>query len=214
MLILVWSMIIGAVYLVLLNSFGVIGYNIQYYSEHIKKVQTSVNILIITIILVYAILAFVLLVYPLSGYFADVWCGRYKAVTISLVLLCVALLLLCGATVIGITKSWKCLDFGPGHSVPFGVLVTLSFIVFVMSLSCYQANIVQHNLYKTVFSVLNFARRNKCPLCHSAFTYCGEFRSLKIDFAKERYGGPFYGGPEGPCPLPISTFSNTNFDFS
>ena len=104
MLILVWSMIIGAVYLVLLNSFGVIGYSIQYYSEYIKKVQTSVNI---TIILAYSTLALILLVYPLSGYFADVWCGHYKAVTISLVLLCVALLPLCGATVIGMTKSWN-----------------------------------------------------------------------------------------------------------
>ena len=49
MLILVWSMIIGAVYLILLSSFGVIGYSIQYYSEHIKKVQTSVNIILLII---------------------------------------------------------------------------------------------------------------------------------------------------------------------
>ena len=278
MLILAWSMIIGAVYLVLLNSFGVIGYSIQYYNEHIKKVQTSVNILIITIILVYTILALVLLVYPLSGYIADVWCGRYKAVTISLVLLCVALLLLCGATIIGITKSWHFLHFGLGHSIPFGVLVILTFILIVMSLSCYQANIIQlgldqlleapseklglyvhwlmwaytfgsfipliilvflpcsvniryikdrwikiisftpfvillllslllaftcynhswfysepgqNNPYKTVFRVLNFARKNKYPLQRSAFTYCDDFRPSKIDFAKERYGGPF-----------------------
>ena len=278
MLILVWSMIIGAVYLILLNSFGVIGFSIQYYSEHINKVQTSVNILIIAVILTYAALALILLVYPLSGYIADIWCGRYKAVTISLVLLCVALLLLCGATIIGITKSWHFLHFGLGHSIPFGVLVILTFILIVMSLSCYQANIIQlgldqlleapseklglfihwlmwaytfgsfipliififlpcsvnivnlrekwikvvsfapfiallllslllaftcynhswfysepgqNNPYKTVFRVLNFARRNKYPLCRSAFTYCGEFRPSRIDFAKERYGGPF-----------------------
>ena len=72
MLILVWSMIIGAVYLLLLNGFGVIGFSLQSYSEHIP-----INVLIITVILAYAFLAIILLVYPLSGYFADVWCGRY-----------------------------------------------------------------------------------------------------------------------------------------
>ena len=76
---------------------------------------------------------------------------------------------------------------------PFVILLLLSLF---LAFTCYSHNWFysepgQNNLYKTVFSVLNFARRNKCPLCHSAFTYCGEFRSSKIDFAKERYGGPF-----------------------
>ena len=98
-------MITGAVYLLLLNGFGVIGFGLQSYSEHIQL--HNINVLTITVILAYAFLAIILLVYPLSGYFADVWCGRYKAITISLVLLCLALLLLCGATIIGMTKSWS-----------------------------------------------------------------------------------------------------------
>ena len=70
MLILVWSMIIGAVYLLLLNGFGVIGFGLQSYSEHIQL--HNINVLTITVILAYAFLAIILLVYPLSGYFADV----------------------------------------------------------------------------------------------------------------------------------------------
>ena len=84
--------------------------------------------------------------YPLSGYFADVWCGRYKA---SLVLLCVALatsILLCGATIIGMTKSWRVQHFGLGCSIPFGVLLILMFITIILSFSCYQANIIQLGL--------------------------------------------------------------------
>ena len=118
-LILAWSMIIGAIYLLLLNGFGVIGFGLQHYNEHIKHDQLHINVLIIIVILAYALLAIILLVYPLSGYFADVWCGRYKAVTISLVLLCVALLLLCGVAIIGMTKSWRVQHFELGHLVHY-----------------------------------------------------------------------------------------------
>ena len=74
------------------------------------------------------------------------WCGRYKAITISLELLCLALLLLCGATIIGMTKSWSVQHLGLGRSIPFCILLILMFITIVLSLSCYQANIIQLGL--------------------------------------------------------------------
>ena len=49
----------------------------------------------------------------------------------------------------------------------------------------------QHNPYKMVIKVLIFAKKHKYPLRRSAFTYCGDERPTRIDFAKERYGGPF-----------------------
>ena len=90
-------MIIGDIYLVLLNSVGVIGFTSQHYSERIRRDQPHVNVLINY---------FIGLCFPctnltVSGYFADVWCGRYQAVIASLVLLCVALLLLCGVAIAG-----------------------------------------------------------------------------------------------------------------
>ena len=42
-----------------------------------------------------------------------------------------------------------------------------------------------------VVKVLNFARKHKYPLQRSAFTYCDDVRPSRIDFAKERFGGPF-----------------------
>ena len=44
-----------------------------------------------------------------------------------------------------------------------------------------------------VYKVLNFARKNKYPIRRygSAFTFCDDFKPSRIDFAKERYGGPF-----------------------
>ena len=48
-----------------------------------------------------------------------------------------------------------------------------------------------NNPYKMVGKVLNFSRKHKYPLQRSAFTYSGEEDPSRIDYAKERYGGPF-----------------------
>ena len=74
-------------------------------------------------------------------------------------------------------------------------LVLFSF-PFVLAFSCWKcrwfiANPAQHNPYKTVFKVLNFARTHKWPLRRSTFTYCDDEKPSRVDYAKERYGGPF-----------------------
>ena len=55
----------------------------------------------------------------------------------------------------------------------------------------FYVELPQKNPYKTVYKVLQFARRHKYPLQRSAFTYCDDYLLSRIDFAKERYGGPF-----------------------
>ena len=47
------------------------------------------------------------------------------------------------------------------------------------------------NPYKMVIRVLNFARKHGSPAQRSAFTYCDDELPSRLDFAKERYGGPF-----------------------
>ena len=42
-----------------------------------------------------------------------------------------------------------------------------------------------------VIKVLGFARKNKFPLQRSTFTYCDDERPSRLDFGKERFGGPF-----------------------
>ena len=49
----------------------------------------------------------------------------------------------------------------------------------------------RHNPYKMVFKVLNFARKHKYPLQRSAFTYCDDEIPSRLDFCKQRFGGPF-----------------------
>ena len=51
---------------------------------------------------------------------------------------------------------------------------------------------VKYNAYKMIFKVLNFARKNKYPVGPvSAFAHCYDYRPSRLDYAKERYGGPF-----------------------
>ena len=47
------------------------------------------------------------------------------------------------------------------------------------------------NPYKTVYSILKFAKIHKHPLRRSAFTHCDNYIPSRLDFAKERFGGTF-----------------------
>ena len=48
-----------------------------------------------------------------------------------------------------------------------------------------------HNLFKTVYRVLKFAKQHKYPVNRSAFTYWEEEIPSRIDLGKTKYGGPF-----------------------
>ena len=274
LLILVWSVVMGAVYLCLLSSFGVLGYILRNTNRH-SPLETVIPTY--TLVAAYAFLAIVLLLYPLSGYLADVHCGRYKTVTKSLLLFWVAMIFLSAAAILALVRNFE--NFKSlKYIIPLGLCVLFFILLIIVSLAGYQANIVQlgldqlleapseklglfvhwlmwayslgayiillpiillpcyievestkqkfthfftgipfaslffltllltftfynrswfysepgqNNPYKTVFQVLNFARKNKYPLRRSAFTFCDDFRPSRIDFAKERFGGPF-----------------------
>ena len=47
------------------------------------------------------------------------------------------------------------------------------------------------NPFKLVYSVIEFAIKNKYPIQRSAFTYCEDEQPSRIDFGKSKYGGPF-----------------------
>ena len=77
--------------------------------------------------------------------------------------------------------------------VPLLCLVMLS--IFLVFICCkhywFYAEPEQRNPYKMVIKVLNFAIKHNYPLQRSAFTYCDDERPSRLDFAKERFGGPF-----------------------
>ena len=50
---------------------------------------------------------------------------------------------------------------------------------------------IRDNPYRLVYNVVKFALQHKNPIRRSAFTYCENERPSRLDFAKQRYGGPF-----------------------
>ena len=50
---------------------------------------------------------------------------------------------------------------------------------------------IGENPYKLVTNVLVFAVRHKAPISRSAFTYCENEHLSRIDYGKQRYGGPY-----------------------
>ncbi len=80
------------------------------------------------------------------------------------------------------------------YMVPFVFLLLLVFLHLFSNRTRSHFNIdrVKYNPYKLIYRILNFARKNKYPVGPvSAFTRCYNFQPSRLDYAKERYGGPF-----------------------
>ena len=228
------------------------------------------------VIISYSLLSMTVILYPISGFLADVFYGRFKILMISMCLFIVSFMLLpialalvltdpqlyqfylssvklvfffviilcfslafclgitsyranfiqfgldqlmeapsehlslfihwlmwadsaASAVIIPLTATLMCRAYYPHVREICGILPILCFIslIFLMIFSFKKRRwfntelFRQHNPYKTVFKVLNFARRHGYPLQRSAFTYCDDERPSRLDFAKERFGGPF-----------------------
>ena len=274
-LILLWTVVVGIFYHSLLRS-AVLGVHI-YEAGSSAAIYESIT---------YAMLAFIMMFYPLSGLIADVCCGRLKTVAISLTLFLISLFVCISITII--STSMQSLRLSRDMSYLFNnapgtiafILLIISFLLFVVGLSGYQANYIQlgldqlfeapsrylslfihyailafhiseipvmsvhffkryftkchhinigkhevwfvlvltslliiilfalllisfwkrrwfisdsgqSNPYKTVFKVISFAWKHKNPLQRTAFAYSDDYIPTRLDFAKERFGGPF-----------------------
>jgi peptide/histidine transporter 3/4 len=88
----------------------------------------------------------------------------------------------------GQKETWWILPYPP-FLVVVGIAVLLIFTFYKRKwFHCEPRN---HNPYGMVYRVLKFAARNNRPLRPSAFTYCDDEIPTRMEFAKQRYGGPF-----------------------
>ncbi len=266
-LILLWTAIVGAMYYVFMGLAVAL---------EIFRSKSGINFSVYDSLL-YAILALVMMFYPLSGFFADVCCGRLKIVIISLVILLVCLIILLIGIVLGDTiTALSYLDQIHNQGVLITVVLFAFLILFsfIIGLAGYQANFIQlgldqlfeapnqylglfihyatwafqsgalsfipvfylllcsridvlnkilglsfiimyvlsiavllliscvkqqwfhiepgyQNPYKIVYGILRFAKSHKHPLRRSAFTFSENYIPSRLDFAKQRFGGPF-----------------------
>ena len=264
-LILLWTIIVGALY----HNF------VDISAALVLSNPTPNTILSRYEPLPYAILAIVMMFYPLSGFIADVYCGRLKTIVVSLMcLLSSCILFLLGMCVLLTMSKPNTYTLAHGQGILVIILGLISLFTFIVGLVGYQANFIQlgldqlfeapspclglfihyatwafssgslyflmtayflacsiinksmkiflcatqvilpfilillliiscwknrwfyseprhQNPYKTVYSILKFAKIHKHPLRRSAFTHCDNYIPSRLDFDKERFGGPF-----------------------
>ena len=263
-LILLWTAIVGAMYHNLVSLSALLVLSNQTPNAVLSQYEP----------LPYAILAIVMMFYPVSGFIADVCCGRLKIVVISLVCLSICwILLLLGLFVLVTIPHPIFLLLRHNQGILVVILTFLMLFAFIIGLAGYQANFIQlgldqlfeapsqylglfihyaswafrlgslhtlvnillimcykskasniaqilmqmlvlflltilllisywkrrwfygepghQNPYKTVYGVFKFAKNHKYPLRRSAFTHCDNYIPSRLDFTKERFGGPF-----------------------
>ena len=266
-LILLWTATVGAIFNIFVGMAAV-------FQIDRTRIHSSISVYEP---LPYAILALVMMFYPLSGFIADVCCGRLKIAVVGLVLLLSCLImLLIGILILDETTIGSNFDHSLRYdrvpSASIIILVSLSAFTFIVGLAGYQANFIQlgldqlfeapsqylvlfihyaiwgfqsgsvsfvvisflmlcscearktlaltfaslyilllavllligclkrqwfhiepghQNPYRTVYNIINFAKSHKYPLRRSAFTHNDDYIPSRLDFAKERFGGPF-----------------------
>ena len=224
-------------------------------------------------VILYSFAAFVLVFYPLNGFLADIYCGRYKTIAISLSLILFsgvialvpvvfyfflhyssskvvvyvfagfALLIatigiagyganfiqfgldqlleapnqqqalfvhwalwcydLLSVVVVGFAAYVQCKEIDLS-SISLRVVIVVTSVLFIIGFLCvhvlyvcchkchlYYTELRQHNPYKVMVKILSFAIKSKHSFQRSAFMYCDNERPSRLDFAKERFGGPF-----------------------
>ena len=105
--------------------------------------QTDINISVYDS-LPYAILALIMMFYPLSGFIADICCGQLKTIVVSLVILLSCLVFMLIAILVGETITGS-VNYALTHYK--GILfISLSLFTFVFGLAGYQANCIQFGL--------------------------------------------------------------------
>ena len=137
-LILLWTAIVGALYNIFLGLAVALEIFKSKYGTNFSVYDS----------LIYAILALVMMFYPLSGFLADVCCGRLKIAIISLVILLVCLIIL----LIGITLGNAMIALSHFDRHNKGIMITVALVAFlvlfafIIGLVGYQANYIQLGL--------------------------------------------------------------------
>ena len=90
-----------------------------------------------------------MMLYPLSGFIADVCCGRFKTVVISLIILFLCLTILFIGMTIGETVTANidhALRYDKVPSMFIGILLFLLLFAFIIGLAGYEENFIQFGL--------------------------------------------------------------------
>ena len=71
------------------------------------------------------------------------------------------------------------------------ICLSIGLIVLILSVNKLDVHQVKMNPFKTIFKILQYTWKHKYPERRSAFTYWENKEPSRIDFGKQKYGGPF-----------------------
>ena len=147
-LILFWSGIVGATFTLAMDATVAVGVALNVN----KNSQWQVHNVVMSVLIPYVCLAFAMLLYPLSGFMADVCCGRYRSVMISLCVLASSLICFtigCSILALNEAKAVHVDSHSTGYRVGKDLLIIIvivAFVLFFIGLSGFQANFIQLGL--------------------------------------------------------------------
>ena len=139
-LILLWTVVVGIIYYILLD-IAIVGTYIA--KRALVAIYESIT---------YAVLAFIMMFYPLSGLVADVCCGRLKTVVISLTVFLILLFVWICICIVSTSMQHFYISrdtsylFSNAPGIIVFTLLIISVLLFVVGLSGYQANYIQLGL--------------------------------------------------------------------
>lgn len=95
----------------------------------------------------YITVALLMIFYPLSGFIADICCGRFKTIIISQTLTTLSLVLTCAATIVLRSKTANDIHtYFQGQGIIALILLISAAILFCIGMIGYQANFFQFGL--------------------------------------------------------------------
>ena len=161
-LILLWTAIVGVMYYIFVGFTSML---------EIDRSQINTNFSVYDS-LPYAILALVMMFYPLSGFIADVCCGRLKTFVISLITLLFCLIILLIAVLL--VEEIQChSNFDHPLNNNRGILVViltfLSLFAFIIGLARYVASFIQLGLDQLFEAPSQLISGSLYSLCYLGF---------------------------------------------
>ena len=92
--------------------------------------------------------------------------------------------------IIAIDRLRGCL-IGVGLGLSIILTCIVIYVVYKKKSKWFVFEKCTHNPYTLVLKVVSFAIKHKKPIRRSAFTFCDNERPSRLDFGKQRYGGPY-----------------------
>lgn len=164
LLILAWTVIIGEMYALIQVII------VTYISSFVPMgVDHFLNAISFPLAIISAILAAIAIFYPLSGFLADVWCGQFKVIIISLTIILLSVIII--ATIIFIIRN----NFIDSHHGLVLIMHKDRFSLYVIGFAAAFFVVIGYAAYQANFIQLGLDQLMEAPSTSLSVLYTGQY---------------------------------------